>query len=52
MKEEEHAVEILHEINNEDPINVDEVMIEELSEMVESRDDEEMDLTSEVTSPS
>lgn len=49
MKDWEHAVEILQGLKNDDPI---ESMAGERIELVESSDDEEMDLTSEFTSPS
>lgn len=52
MKDEENPVEIRQAINNDDPINVDEVIIEELAELVEPSDEEEMDLKSEVKSKS
>lgn len=52
MQDEEYAVNILQAVNNEDPININRVIIEDPPELVEHSDDDEMDLTSEDTSPS
>lgn len=52
IQDRKHGPEIWQTLKNGVPINMNDLIIEELPALVEPSDDDEMDLTSEVTSPS